>query len=144
MTGLLVDINCQGQLDRLLFILCSPEWAEWWDELGFSVHTVRSVGYAADTDDRTSWNRCQAEGWVLVTANRNDDRTDSLAAAIRDSAPDALPVLTFSDADRIQRDPRYAEVVAIDLLETLSDLRHYPETLLGTGRRFLPKTSYEL
>jgi hypothetical protein len=70
-----------------------------------------------------------------VTANRNDDDPDSLAATIRtEGAPDSLPVLTIGNIDRLMSSREYAERVILKLLDYLLDLDAYR----GTGRLYLP------
>jgi hypothetical protein len=70
-----------------------------------------------------------------VTANRNADDPDSLAATIRtEGAPDSLPVLTIGNIDRLMNSREYAERVMLKLLDYLLDLDAYR----GTGRLCLP------
>jgi hypothetical protein len=45
-----------------------------------SFATFAEIHLAADIDDRSLWNHCQRDGWVLFTENRNDDGPDSLHA----------------------------------------------------------------
>jgi hypothetical protein len=141
MTGLVADHNTEGHLIRLIARLTGSEFAEEWDRLDVPVESFASIGLLPDTDDRTLWSVCQARGLILVTANRNHDGVDSLEAAIRDGGPTALPVLTYGNATRILTDPSYAEAAAISLLGYLLDLIDRPETVLGTGRLYLPKST---
>ena len=77
----------------------------------------------------------QADGLVLITANRNREGRDSLEETIRElSQSDSLPVLTIADDQRYLIDPGYRERVADQCLEYLYDINN----LLGTGRLFLP------
>jgi hypothetical protein len=137
--GLLSDVNFVGQLDRILDALRTPEWVEFWVETGLVVETFTGLGLDPQANDRVLWERCQDEGLLLVTGNRNDDGPNSLEAAIRDGSPDALPVLTVSDGRRVVRDGAYALAVAVALLEVVHDISRRPETILGSGRIYLPR-----
>jgi hypothetical protein len=139
MTGLLADYNVGGHLERLVDVLLASEFAGEWVGLGLAVETFATLGIAEETDDRTVWQMCRTRGLVLVTANRNHDGPNSLEAAIRDGGPNDLPVVTFGDADPILTDSRYAETVAISLLGFLMDVADRPETVLGSGRIYVPK-----
>ncbi|HET6575274.1 MAG TPA: hypothetical protein VFG68_16835 [Fimbriiglobus sp.] len=139
MNGLLADANILGQLGRLLSALRSAEWAPFWEDLTIPVVGFDALGLAHDAPDRVVWNACQRAGFILLTANRNNDGPDSLDAAIRDGPATSLPVLTIADAARVMHDGIYALQVAIDLLDYLTDLRDVPDKLLGAGRLYLPK-----
>jgi hypothetical protein len=93
------------------------------------------LGLQPDASDRELWEVCQREHVVLLTANRNDEGPDSLAATIQQyNTPHSLPVFTFANDQRVLRDRPYAEVVADRLLEFLFDIDSYR----GTGRLYLP------
>lgn len=141
MTGVMADINCGRALDRLLAFLFSDEsgYAPIWAELGLVVSSFQENGLSDDSTDREVWNVCQTQRLVLVTANRNHDGPDSLEAVIREGDSSALPVLTIADDQRVLNDGGYARQAAEHLIEYLSDLRDYPDMLLGTGRLYLPK-----
>lgn len=139
MRGLLADANFEGQLDRLLDVLRSPEWLAFWLDAGFEVETFAGLGLAPETKDRVVWDRCQAEGLILVTGNRNADGADSLENAIRDGGPESLPVFTVSNGRRVVEDGAYARAAALTMLEAVYDLIRRPETILGSGRVYLPK-----
>ncbi len=120
MRGLLTDINVQGHmlyLRRLLEIL------DLWDVLAASkidFVTFSDLRITPDLDDRSLWNLCQREGWVLLTENRNDDGPDSLQATLTDSwRSDCLPVLTLANKRAFERSRVYAERVARDVAELL-------------------------
>lgn len=141
MTGIVPDVNIQGQIAALTRWLAQSEFAGLWNSLELNVHTFEGLGWAINTPDREVWNRCQSNGLVLITDNRNHDGSDSLEATLRDSVlPDSLPVVTISDKEALWKDRAYAERVAVDLLEILSDTRDFG-TYLGAGRLFLPKNS---
>jgi hypothetical protein len=137
--GLLADVNFAGQLDRLMDVLLSPEWIGFWNDCGLVIETFADLGLDPESNDRVVWERCQAERLLLITGNRNDDGQNSLEAAVRGGPPDALPVLTVSDPGRVIRDGPYARAVALALLEVVTDIIRRPETVLGSGRVYLPK-----
>ena len=139
MKGILADVNFQGHLGRLTFIMHGPAWLDLWTSLGLKIVTFHDLGLHPKTRDRIVWNRCQVERLVLLTDNRNDDGPDSLEAAIRDGPPDALPVFTIGDSQRVLEDDGYARLVVNDLMDYLDDLVARPEALLGAGRLYLPK-----
>src|SRR5688572_23512831 len=98
MRGLLADVNVQGQLPyvrRLLVVL------DLWDILAaerVALATFRDVNLPLELNDRAIWQFCQAEEWVLLTDNRNEEGPDSLQATLADSwQAGCLPVLTISD-----------------------------------------------
>ena len=137
MNGILLDINIQGDFAHVLHLLAAQDLLAHWESGGFVVRTLADLGLAGNTPDRTIWNRCQAEGLVLFTENRNDDGPDSLERTIADSlTPDSLPVLTVSNKQRFRNDRRYALVVAERFVETILDIDD--GRLLGVGRLFLP------
>lgn len=138
MNGIIGDVNFQGNLDRLMFIILSAEWVGFWNDFGLSCHTFAELGLHPRTPDRIVWERCQAEGLVLITGNRNDDGPDSLEATIRDAGSDTLPVVTIGDAQRVLEDSQYARVVTAKLMDLLEDLVYRPERVLGAGRIYLP------
>ena len=81
---------------------------------------VNFLGYAPETNDRELWRKCQAEGWMLFTDNRNRDDLDSLEATLNDSwTAGDLPVLTLGKKARFDDDREYAERVAKSIAEIL-------------------------
>lgn len=85
MRGLLADVNVQGHslyLRRLL------ETLGLWSvlaELQLHLATFADLQLPRDLDDRSLWNLCQQEQWVLFTENRNEDDANSLQATLSDS-----------------------------------------------------------
>lgn len=93
------------------------------------------LGLAADTADSVLWRVCQERQLVLLTANRNHDGPDSLEATIRaGNTPDSLPVLTVSNAQRLQHSRDYVERVVEQFLDYLLKI----EQIRGKGRLYLP------
>jgi len=138
MNGLLADHNVEGHVTRIIDVLISAGYVDVWKKLALTVDSCRSWGISDSTDDRTLWNLCQSRGYSLITANRNHEDENSLEAAIRDGTPADLPAFTLADADRILNDSDYALASGISLIEYLFDLERSPESVLGTGRLYLP------
>lgn len=141
MYGLIADADFLGSFRRILEVLLSDEWIEYWDELGLAVEEFGFLGLSHDASDRLVWERCQETGLILVTGNRNNESPDSLEATIRSADANALPVFTVGDARRVLEEGSYARVVALDLLDYLFTLHDSPDLLLGIGRIYLPKNA---
>lgn len=132
---ILADINIQGQIDVIIEILKSSEWIEFWDALELSYVHFKDVALGENAADTDIWRLCEANGYLLITSNRNEDTPDSLETAIRSFGTSAsLPVLTVSDPKRLQRDRDYAGRVVVSLLQILLEVDSYR----GTGRLYLP------
>ncbi len=118
--GLLADVNVQGHLPHLRHLL---EALDLWTilvERNLRLVTFPDLQLPRDLDDRSLWNRCQQEGWVLFSENRNHDGPDSLEATLADSwQVGCLPVLTLSDKGRFEHDRAYASRVATDIADLL-------------------------
>ena len=121
--GLLADENAGGALDRLYDRLKKLKLLPMLDGEGISYAKFHDLGLPAGFPDRDLWRTCQADGWALLTDNRNADGPDSLQATFADSwAFGALPVLTVSDKRRFSRDDDYADAVAADVADILYGL----------------------
>ena len=119
MQGLLADVNVEGHLPYLRGLLESRDLWFILVEFNLRLATFRDLQFPRNLDDRSLWNRCQQDGWVLFIENRNDDGPDSLHATLSDSwLIGHLPVLTLSNKRRFEHDPDYAARVA----DTVADL----------------------
>jgi hypothetical protein len=135
MLRILADHDVEGQVQVLVRICMSAEWAEIWEGLNCRVESFELLGLSPDTDDSKIWQLCQEMGIVLVTGNRNAEGESSLEVTIRDFGTNkTLPVLTIADAKRLLKDREYARGTAVKLMERLFDL----ESIRGTGRLFIP------
>jgi len=135
--GVLLDINVQGDFAHMRHLIAALDLLPFWENGRFVLRTVTGLGYAPNTPDRVIWNRCQTDGLVLFTENRNDDGLDSLERTMADSlTPESLPVLTLANKGRFRSDRRYALVVAEQFLNAVADIDD--GRLLGVGRLFLP------
>jgi hypothetical protein len=133
--GILADANCTGHLDVLLRFFAREWRQDVWTFLSLTPFSFADVGLRLNASDREVWTLCQREQIVLITANRNDEGPESLEATIaQENTAQSLPVLTFSNDQRVLRDRLYAERVANRLLDVLFDMDSYR----GAGRIYLP------
>lgn len=118
--GLLADANLAGHFDYLLRLLEKFELAAVFVELSLDLLTIDDVGLRLDIDDRSLWEFCQRERWVLFTENRNAAGTDSLQQTLDDSwQPGCLPVITLANKIEFEQSTDYRQRVAIDVAELL-------------------------
>jgi hypothetical protein len=116
MQGLLADVNVQGHLPYLRHLLDALGLWAVLVELNLRLVTFSDLQLQRDLDDRSLWNRCQQDGWVLFSENRNHDGPNSLHATLTDTWQNGhLPVLILSNKSGFERDRRYAEQVATDV-----------------------------
>jgi len=135
MKGILPDNDIHGYVSFLVRIWQSNAWREVWDSLALNVYTFDDLGLSLEATDSEIWHACQAAAAVLVTANRNDDGAESLAATIRaHGLATSLPVITLANVKRMHKDRAYAKGVAERALERLLDIENYR----GVGRIYLP------
>ena len=135
MTGILADYNLVGHVTLIVGRMNREPWTEFWQSLGLGLLTFADLGLSRRTPDDVLWRRCQADGLVLITANRNHDGGDSLEAVIRaENTPANLPVFTVSTAAKVFTDRAYLDQVA----ESLIDYLIFMDAYRGTGRLFLP------
>jgi hypothetical protein len=120
MPRLLADVNVHRTVAIFELVLKSLGLWEVLADIGVELLTFDKVGLPRDLDDQSLWKRCQAEGWVLLTENRDEDGPKSLEATLKAGwkAGD-LPVLTLANKRRFQVDRAYAERVGADVAELL-------------------------
>jgi hypothetical protein len=124
MKGLLADVNVQGHLPWLERLIKSIDLWEILVGEGIRLATFADLGLDPGLDDRTLWQNCQQDGWVLFTNDKNNDGPDSLQATIDDLwEVGKLPVLTLSNQGRFVRDGVYAKRVAADIAELLVGIK---------------------
>lgn len=120
MPGLLADVNVQGHLPYLRRLIEGLDLLGLLAEAGLTLVTFRDLGLDRRLDDRSLWNYCQANGWVLFTDNRNHEDENSLEATIRDSWREGhLPILTLANKGRFENSASYATQVAENVVELL-------------------------
>lgn len=62
MRGLLADVNVQGHLAYLRHLLVALDLWTMLAELKLELVTFRDLKLPPDLDDRSLWDRCQADG----------------------------------------------------------------------------------
>ena len=133
--GLVADHNVETHVELLASILEGEPFEEMWSFLALDVESFETIGLRPDAPDRQVWEVCQDRRLMLVTANRRQEREDSLENTIRLlNQTDSVPVVTLADAVRLLKRKPYARRVAERLLEHLFDIEYY----LGAGRLYLP------
>jgi len=131
----LIDANIEGQGIRIWMRMQSAEWRELTAALEVTFKTFQDVGLDLATTDDAIWRFCQAQGFSLLTSNRNQDSNDSLEATIhREGTSTSLPVFTLPSADRVYSDATFIERV----VEKLLDFILYADNIRGAGRLYLP------
>jgi Tfp pilus assembly pilus retraction ATPase PilT len=135
MKGILADHNCEGHLARLLHFWLNPYWADYWRALQLVVCTLADLSLPDNVADPVLWQESQQRQLVLITANRNKAKVDSLEVIIQQqNLPTSLPVLTLADPQRVLTDSAYAERTAEKILDYLSRI----DQVRGVGRLFVP------
>ena len=123
MQGLLTDVNVQGYLPAI------RRYIEAAYPNALTIYNIRlvtfpDIGIPETLDDRALWRKCQSDGWVLLTENRNHEDDSSLQATLEElwKAGD-LPVLTLANKDRFRLKRDYFNLVVEDVLELLIDIQ---------------------
>ena len=125
MRGLLADANVAGHQRRIVQLLDRSGLLEILTELGTQFALLSDIGLPRDVDDRTLWQSCQRDGWVLLTDNRNDEGPTSLQATLDDAwRPGSLPILTLTAKQHFDRSAEYRERVAADVADILFGLKY--------------------
>jgi hypothetical protein len=139
--NLLADVNIEGHVRRIVSLMQSEFWREFWEYLDIRLVAFHDVGLSRNDADSDIWRACQQHQLYLLTDNRNDDGPESLEATMRKhNSVSSLPVFTLGDADRVLQSHGYAERVVESLYDKLLSI----DSLRGTGRLFLPRFSGEL
>jgi hypothetical protein len=134
-TILLADANIQGHIEILFKRMRKEPWIEFCDFLDLRLVSFEDAGLNSTDSDSTIWHWCEQHRVFLLTSNRNDDGPDSLESTIcQFNGPQSVPVFTIGDTERLKNDRDYSDRVIWALLEYLLRI----ESLLGTGRLFLP------
>ena len=67
MRGLLADVHLEGHLPYLRRLIDELDVGPIVAELKLDFKTFPEIPLDKDLDDRSLWNSCQQEGWVLFT-----------------------------------------------------------------------------
>jgi hypothetical protein len=138
MPGLLADVNVQGHLPYLQRLIEQLGLLDMVASLGLTLATFPEVGLDRHTDDRTLWNYCQANGWVLFTDNRNNEDDSSLQATIQDCWREGhLPIITLANKGRFENSESYALAVAEEVADVL--IRVFHDAVRDQPRIFVPR-----
>ncbi len=138
MPGLLADVNVQGHLPYLARLIEHLGLLDMLQELGLALMPFPDLGLDRGLDDRSLWNYCQANSWVLFTDNRNYADENSLEAMIRDSwRAGHLPVLTRANKEKFENSAAYATKVAEDVVDLL--IRIFQGGIHDRPRIFVPR-----
>lgn len=132
MITLLADHDTHGQAEWLFSGLIQMGWTELLD---LQLTTFAEQGLSENLSDAAIWQHCQNHQLILLTANRSMHESESLEATLREAnMPDALPVITLADPQRVRSDVSYRRRCVLRLAEILFDLDIYR----GSQRLFIP------
>jgi hypothetical protein len=137
MPGLLADVNIQGHLPYLRRRLQGLGLLDLLTEINLALVTFPDLGLDRALDDRSLWNYCQQNNWVLFTDNRNHEDENSLQATMNDSWHEGhLPVLTLANRGRFANSEAYANKVAEDVAWLLISI--FDEGVRDQPRIYVP------
>jgi hypothetical protein len=132
---ILIDANIEGQGALIWMRMQTSEWREFTVDLDVTLRTFREVGLEPASPDDVVWRFCQANGYYLLTSNRNEDSQGSLGATLRrEGTPTSLPLFTLPLPDRVYHSPTFLDRVVEKLLEYVLDA----DDIVGAGRLYLP------
>ena len=135
MPVILIDANIEGQGALIWMRMQTSEWREFTADLDVTLRTFRDVGLEPASPDNVVWRFCQANGYYLLTSNRNEDSQDSLEATLRrEGTPTSLLLFTLPLPDRVYHSPTFLDRVVEKLFEYVLDA----DDIVGTGRLYLP------
>jgi hypothetical protein len=132
---ILIDANIEGHGAHVWTRLQNPEWRDFTTFLDVTFRTFHEVGLDQASQDDIVWRFCQAQGFYLLTSNRNEDSDQSLEATIRrEGTANSLPVFTLPVPDRVYSSHDFLERVVQKLFDFLLD----ENNIRGSGRLYLP------
>jgi hypothetical protein len=130
-----IDANIDGHGAHIGMRMQTDEWRELTEGLGLTVRNFRDVGLDPSSPDDVVWRFCQAQGFYLLTSNRNEESPDSLEATLRrEGTPTSHPVLTLPMPDRVYHSRAFLDRVVARLL----DYMLFADNFLGAGRLYVP------
>jgi len=130
-TTILLDHDVEGHARYLQVGLRETGWDR---DITVAFVRLRDLGLPDDSSDQDIWRFAQLHRLLLLTSNRNQENATSLQATIeRENTPEALPVLTLSQANRLLL-PDYRQQAVHKLVEVIIYLENY----LGVGRIYIP------
>ncbi len=130
---ILSDHNCEGQAETIFASLRHNGFVPF---IPMQLLVFEDIGLHHSTDDRTLWQLCQEQNYLLLTGNRTaSDGDKSLEYVIHDLVrPNSLPVITIGNLDRINADQTYCWYCAEDLVEIVLNL----DAMRGVRRLYIP------
>jgi hypothetical protein len=132
---ILIDANIEGQGARIWMRMQTAEWRDITAGLDVTFRTFREAGLDPSSPDNEVWHFCQAQGYYLLTSNRNEESEDSLEATLRrEGTPASLPIFTLPLADRVYYSPVFLDRVVEKLFDYVLDA----DNIRGAGRLYLP------
>ena len=133
MQVILSDHNCEGQAESIFASLRHNGFIPF---IPMQLLIFEDIGLHHSTDDKTLWQLCQEQGYLLLTGNRTaSDGNKSLEYIILKLVqPNSLPVITIGNLDRVNVDPAYCWQCAEDLVEIVLNL----DAVRGAPRLYIP------
>lgn len=130
---ILSDHNCECQAES---IFASLRYNGLIPFIAVKLLFFEDIGLHHSTDDKTLWQLCQGQNYLLLTGNRTaSDGVKSLEYVIYNLVqPSSLPVITIGNLDRINAEPHYCWSCAEDLVEIVLNL----DSVRGTPRLYIP------
>jgi hypothetical protein len=128
---ILLDHDIEGHAKYLQAGLRETGWDR---DLTIEFVRLHDLALPEDASDQDIWRFAQHHRLLLLTSNRNQENETSLQATIdRENTPEALPVLTLSQTNRLLISD-YRQQATHKLVEIILYLENY----LGVGRIYLP------
>jgi Domain of unknown function (DUF5615) len=129
-TTILLDHDLEGHATYLQAGLRETGWDR---DVTVVFVRLRDLGLPDGSSDQDIWRFAQQHRLLLITSNRNQENETSLQATLeRENTPEALPVLTLSQANRLLLSD-YRQQAAHKLVEIIIYLENY----LGVGRIYI-------
>ena len=128
---ILLDHDIEGHAKYLQAGLRETGWDR---DLTIEFVRLHDLALPEDASDQDIWRFAQHHRLLLLTSNRNQENETSLQATIdRENTPEALPVLTLSQTNRLLLSD-YRQQATHKLVEIILYLENY----LGVGRIYIP------
>lgn len=128
---ILLDHDIEGYV---VFLEAGLQETGWYQYLTIEFLRLRDLGLSDDRSDQEIWRRAQQDRLLLITHNRNRDDETSLQATIeKENRPNALPVLTIPNIEKLAHADYRQQAV-----HKLAEVVLYLESYLGVGRVYIP------
>src|SRR5436305_1562469 len=115
---ILIDMNIEGHGQHIWKRMQTAGWRDLTTALDVTFRSFHDVGLDRTFPDDAVWRFCQAQGFYLLTSNRNEESADSLEATLRrEGTPTNLPVFTIPLPDRVFYSLAFLERVVEKLLD---------------------------